>query len=219
MLKRHEVEILLRAGHRKTEVARLTGVSLCSVKRIAQEGPVVHVDEAVKRAKRQIGRPSAVANFRKQVVEILQEKPDLASLEILRRVRGAGYQGGKTALYALVASLRPEPAKPLVRFEGLPGEFSQHDFGQVEVEFVNGTSQRIHFFASRLKYSRFMRVNLVQDETVESLVRTLAEHLASWGGVPLQCVFDRPKTIALEWRKNGEVTEWREWVRSTTLAT
>jgi hypothetical protein len=28
MLKRHEVEILLKAGHRKTGVARLTGVSL-----------------------------------------------------------------------------------------------------------------------------------------------------------------------------------------------
>ena len=37
MLKRHEVEILLKAGHPKVEVARLTGVSLCSVKRIAQE--------------------------------------------------------------------------------------------------------------------------------------------------------------------------------------
>jgi hypothetical protein len=44
MLKRHEVEILLKAGHRKTEVAWLAGVSLCSVKRIAQEGPVVHVE-------------------------------------------------------------------------------------------------------------------------------------------------------------------------------
>jgi len=49
MLKRHEVEILLKAGHRKTEVARLTGVSLCSVKRIAQEGPVMHVDDAAER--------------------------------------------------------------------------------------------------------------------------------------------------------------------------
>ena len=28
MLKRHEVEILLKAGHPKTEVARLAGVSL-----------------------------------------------------------------------------------------------------------------------------------------------------------------------------------------------
>jgi transposase len=217
MLKRHEVEILLKAGHSKMEVARLAGVSLCSVKRIAQESPVVHVDDATERSKRQIGRPSTVANFRKQVVGILQETPDLASLEILRRVREAGYQGGKTALYALVASLRPKPAKPLVRFEGLPGEFSQHDFGEVEVEFLNGARQRIHFFASRLKYSRFLRVSLVRDETVESLVRTLAEHLASWGGRPLLCVFDRPKTIALKWRRNGEVTEWNPVFAYATL--
>jgi transposase len=146
MLKRHEVEILLRAGRRKTEVARLTGVSLCSVKRIAEESPVVHVDDARERAKRKIGRPSAVANFRKQVVEILQETPDLASLEILRRVRETGYPGGKTALYALVASLRSKPAKTLVRFDGLPEEFSQHDIGQVEVEFRDGASQRTILF-------------------------------------------------------------------------
>lgn len=178
MLKRHEVEILLKAGHSETERARLAGVSLCSVKRIAQESPVVHVDDAAERSQRPIGRPSTVANFRKQVVGILQETPELASLEILRRVREAGYPGGKTALYALVASLRPKLARPLVRFEGLPGESSQHDFGKVEVEFLHGARQRIHFFASRLKYSRFVRVSLVKDDTVESLVRTLTEHLA-----------------------------------------
>ena len=77
MLKRHEVEILLKAGHAKTEVARLSGVSLRSVKRIAEESPVVQVDDAVERTKRQIGRPSTVANFRKQVIEIVQETPDL----------------------------------------------------------------------------------------------------------------------------------------------
>ena len=217
MLKRHEVEILLKAGHGKAEVARLAGVSLCSVKRIAQEGPVVHVDDRVERAKRQMGRPSTVATFRKPIEEILREQPDLASLEILRRVREAGYRGGKSALYSLIASLRPKAAKPLVRFEGLPGEFSQHDFGQVDVEFLNGTRQRIHFFASRLKYSRWVRVSLVKDETVETLVRTLAEHLASWGGRPLLCVFDRPKTVALKWGKNGEVTEWNPAFAYATL--
>src|SRR6516165_2761541 len=217
MLKRHEVEVLLKAGHRKTEVARMSGVSLRSVKRIAEEEAVVHVDDEAGRNKRQIGRPSTVQNFRKQVLGILQETPDLASLEILRRVREAGYEGGKTALYDLVASLRPKPAKPLVRFEGLPGEFSQHDFGEVEVQFRNGTRQRIHFFASRLKYSRWVRISLVQDERVETLVRTLAEHLASWGGRPLLCVFDRPKTIALQWRKNGEVTQWNPVFAYATL--
>lgn len=164
---------------------------MCSVKRIAQEGAVVHVDDVKERAKRQIGRPSTVQNFRKQVVEILQQEPDLATLEILRRAREAGYEGGKTALNALVASLRPKSAKSLVRFEGLPGGFSQHDFGQVQVNFLSGSCQQIHFFASRLKYSRFMRVSLVKDETVETLVRTLAEHLASWGGRPLHVYLSR----------------------------
>src|SRR6516162_6217694 len=217
MLKRHEVVILLKAGHPKAEVARLSGVSLRSVNRIAEESPVLQVDDAVERAKRRIGRPRTVTSFRKAIVAILQQQPDLASLEILRRMREAGYQGGKTALYALVASLRPKRSEVLVRFEGLPGEFSQHDFGEVVVQFLDGTRQRIHFFVSRLKYSRVVRVSLVKDQTVETLVRTLAEHLAGWGGRPLLCVFDRPKTVALKWGKNGEVTEWNPVFAYATL--
>ena len=62
MLKRHEIEILLKAGHSKVEVARLSGASLRSVKRVAQEGPVMQVDEGLERAQRQIGRPSQVAS-------------------------------------------------------------------------------------------------------------------------------------------------------------
>jgi hypothetical protein len=46
MLKRHEVEILLKAGQAKTEVARLSGVSLRTGNRIAEERPVEHVDDA-----------------------------------------------------------------------------------------------------------------------------------------------------------------------------
>ena len=129
----------------------------------------------------------------------------------------AGYHGGKTALYELVASMCPQSAKPVVRFEGLPGEFSQHDFGQYNVKFVDGTFRRVHFFASRLKYSRYIRVSLVPDEAVESLVRTLAEHLHGWGGRPLLCVFDRPKTIALKWNRSGEVTEWNPVFAYATL--
>jgi hypothetical protein len=49
MLKRHEIEVLVKAGHAKIEVAGLAGVSLSSIKRIAEEASVVHVDEAADR--------------------------------------------------------------------------------------------------------------------------------------------------------------------------
>jgi len=208
MLKRHEVQVLLKAGHTRVESARLAGVSVSSVKRIAEEAVVQEVEDSAERARRGIGRPSQVERSRGFVEGVLRELPSLPSHEILRRAKLEGYHGGKSALYSLIASVRPRSLDPLVRFEGLPGEFSQHDFGQVDVEYLDGTIERVRFFASRLKYSRLMRVSLVKDETVETLVRNLADHLDSWGGAPLMCVFDRPKTVAIHWKKNGEVTEW-----------
>ena len=48
-------------------------------------------------------------------------------------------------------------------------------------------------------------------------LRSLAQHLESWGGAPLVCVFDRPKAVALKWRRNGEVTEWNPVFACATL--
>jgi len=52
------------------------------------------------------GRPSIVARYAPQVTQWLREYPDLSGVEILRRVRLAGYRGGKSALYELVKRLR-----------------------------------------------------------------------------------------------------------------
>ena len=168
MLKRHEIKVLLKAGHSQSEVAKLAGVSLRSVKRVVKEDDIERVDDAAERLERAIGRPSLVQDFRKRVTDLLEKEPGLLSVEVVRRMRLDGYIGQKSALYGLIASVRPKDQKPLVRFEGLPGEFSQHDFGQVDVEYLDGTIQRIRFFASRLKYSRTVRVSKVPDETAES---------------------------------------------------
>jgi len=217
MLKRHEIQVLRRAGHSQADVAKRVGVSEKTVGRIEEEPPVDHLDDQAERRKRRIGRPSKAEPYRKFVEDLLKEEPHLLSLEVLRRARGAGYDGRKSALYKLVRAVRPKKAKPVVRFEGLPGEFTQHDFGHVDVNFLDGTKQRIHFFASRLKYSRWVEVSIVPNEQVETLVRTLVDHFAAIGGIPLLAVFDRPKTIAISWRKNGEVTQWNPTFAAVTL--
>ena len=207
MLKRHEIQVLRRAGHSQTDVARLTGVSLGSVRRVEDEAEVTRIDAGQARA-RQVGRPSKAEPYRSFVMQTLATDPALLAVEIFRRAKLAGYPGGKSALYELVHGIRPQMPRPLVRFEGLPGEFSQHDFGQVDVRYLDGRTQRIHFFASRLKYSRWVEVTRVPDERVETLVRTLVDHFADMGGIPLLAVFDRPKTVALKWGRDGQVTEW-----------
>lgn len=210
MLKRHEIQVLRRAGHGQAEVAKLAKVSEDTVRRVEREAPIRSADDAAERRRRAIGRPSKAEPFRKLVAEILVKEPDLLSVEVLRRARLEGYTGGKSALYGLIASLRAPATRPVVRFEGLPGEFSQHDFGQVVVHYDGGGTAKVRFFASRLKYSRYVQVSLVPDERVESLARSLVDHFAAIGGVPLLAVFDRPKTVALKWGKDGEVTEWNQ---------
>jgi transposase len=208
MLKRHEIQVLRRAGHSQIEVATLAGVSRRSVQRVDTEATVTQIDAAREREVRGIGRPATAEPFRSVIAEILAQEPALLSVEILRRAKLKGYAGGKTALYTLISALRPRTIRPLVRFEGLAGEFTQHDFGHVEVRFLNGTEQRVHFFASRLKYSRWVEVSIVPDERTETLVRTFVDHFAAIGGVPLLAVFDRPKTVALKWTRDGQVTDW-----------
>lgn len=209
MLKRHEIQVLRRAGHSLEEVLKLAGVSQSSVQRVEAEPAVTTLDTAAERVRRGVGRPSKVNAFRALLAGELAKQPAVLGVELLRRARLAGYTGAKSPLYELIAAIRPrESVQPLVRFEGLPGEFSQHDFGEVDIEFGNGTGRRVHFFASRLKYSRWAQVSLVDDERVEALVRSLVDHFAAMGGVPLLAVFDRPKTVALAWRRDGVVTEW-----------
>jgi transposase len=191
------------ADHRAAQVA---GVSERTVRRVKAEPPV-SVETGPEL--RGVGRPSKVDAFQGLVKEILAEDPALPTVEILHRVREKGYSGGKSALYNVVAGLRSALAPtPLVRFEGLPGEFSQHDFGSLRIVYRGGRAERIHFFASRLKHSRWSHVVLVPDERVESLVRPLVGSFESFGGVPLVAVFDNPKTIVLG-RSGGKI-EWNQ---------
>ena len=47
-----------------------------------------------------------VAQYAPLVAQWLRDNADLSGAEILRRVRLAGYRGGKSALYELVRRLR-----------------------------------------------------------------------------------------------------------------
>jgi len=205
-MKRHEIQVLRRAGVTIRQIAEQAGVSPSTIKRIVRESAVEAVDDRQLTSKHGVGRPSKTEEFRNFADDLLEREPKLPTIELLHRARLAGYEGGKSAFYELVSELRANTVSPLVRFEGLPGEFSQHDFGEVDVRYLDGSQERIRFFASRLKYSRWSEIRLVPDERVESLVRSLLSSFEAWGGIPLVAVFDNPKTVVIG-RKQKKI-EW-----------
>jgi len=207
MVDRLRIQTLREAGRTLQEIADQVGVSTRAVQMIVREPGVTALTALPTPRSRGVGRPSLVEEVRAAVAALLAADPALPTVEVLHRARGLGYQGEKSALYALVASLRPpRSTAPMVRFEGVAGEFSQHDFGQVRVTYADGTIEKVSFFVSRLKHSRWSDVRVVPDEKVEALVRALLAGYESFGGVPLRSVFDNPKTIVLG-RTGGRI-EW-----------
>ena len=129
---------------------------------------------------------------------LLESQPTLPATEVLRLAREWGFEGGRSQTAALVKKLRPKPRKePIVRFDGLPGEYAQFDFGECVVPFASTGKERVQFFAGRLKFSRFMHVVLVRDQQAETLVRSLFECLIEFGGSPKEWVFDNPRTVRI----------------------
>jgi transposase len=135
---------------------------------------------------------------------LIAEDPQAPPLELLRQLREEGVTLGESTFYRVLRLEKEKlPYELMVRFEGVPGEFAQFDFGVADVRLLDGRTKRIHFAAYRLKHSRWISVVIVPDERVESLVRALLASFETSGGVPLRVVFDNPKTVVLSRDENG----------------
>ena len=121
VLKRHEIQVLRRAGHSLEEVVELAGVSQSSVQRVAAEPPVRTFDSLAERVRRGIGRPSKPRRSAHCSLPNWRGNPGCWGWSCCA---GRGWRATRAAgaLYELIAAIRPRKrAQPLVRFEGLPG--------------------------------------------------------------------------------------------------
>jgi hypothetical protein len=206
--RRHlEVRVLLRAGHARSEIARLTGLSLTTIRRIAREPKVDPDADDGGRKRRAVGRPTKAGLFRGAVAEDLRRNPDASSRALLLEAKKRGYTGGKSAMYGLIAQLREEIAVPNLESDSFPGALSEHELASAHAHFVGGGRTRVCFLASRLSYSRWLEVTIVPGWGVEPLLRALVDHFAAMGGVPLLSVLRIPKRVPLQ-TPSGEGAEW-----------
>lgn len=198
-MTRSHVHVLAESGRSHVDIAKQLHVSERSVRRILSEAPPTPAEVRADRRDEapKLGRPSkADEALVERVQKLLVDEPGLRATEVYRRAVGWGYAGKRSAMSELVRRLRPAPTPDLVvRFEGLPGEYGQFDFGEVVVVFADDRRERLHFFASRLKFSRLLHVELTPDQKSETVVRALVASFEAWGGAPREWVFDNPRTI------------------------
>lgn len=208
-MKRHQIQALREADVPVARTAALTGTSERTVVRVAAEDPLGDPREFDEARAKRMGRPSKLSEYEDYLRRLLEDEPEIQSIAVLERLRARGFDGGKSAVYAFVRKHRPKkPPAGVVRFEAVPGEFTQHDFGQVHVRYEDGSRELIRFFASQLRYSRMMRVRLVPDEKVETICHSVVDAYKYFGGMPLLGVFDNPRTIVTS--RSGDQVTWQE---------
>ncbi len=203
VMTRLKVHNMAEGGTSQADISTLTGVPVRSIQRIVVE-PAPTREEVIAGAQAgrpRLGRPRKADDAMVERIRLLLADPrnaNINAMEVLRRARDWGFRGGRSQMTELVKQLRPKMKKePVVLFEGLPGEYAQFDFGQVEVRFTATGTECIHFFGGRLKCSRYMHVVLVPDETSETVARSLIRCLSAFGGSTKEWVFDNPKTIRI----------------------
>ncbi len=198
-MARSTIRFLKQQGHFNTAIAHLVGCDRHTVSRI--------LGEPVTPPRRRRSRPMALEARRAELLSWVREGiPIRRMLELARQDPVTPYAGGASTFYRFVARLRAElaaGAAPVIRFEGLPGEYVQWDWGEARVSLQGERVKRV-FLAGRLKYSRLSAIRWRTQMDLETLLRAMLEIVEGWGGVPWAWVFDNMKTVTLGRDANGE---------------
>lgn len=203
-MARSTIKYLKKLGYSNAEIAKLVHNDPRTVARV--------LTEATDKAPAERERLSSVAVFQTHIEKWFDQNLQVKRmLELALQDPEHPYTGKPTAFYDYVRKLRQarqaSGRQMAVRFEGLPGEFVQIDWGEIrKLKFtaVGAEPQTWYFFCARLKYSRFMFVSFQKNMVEETLVRCLIASFNRFGGVPWVCTTDNMKTVVLRRDENNQ---------------
>jgi transposase len=196
-MERSTIYYLKQKGWSNSQIAKAVGCHRDTVRKVL----CVAVDYQPEPRQRE----SHVAVFDELIHGWLEQNLSVRRmLELARSHPEHPYQGGDTVFYDYVQPLRQartlQVAAVAVRYEGLPGELLQIDWGEVRrFPFTKPalSDQTRYFFAARLKYSRWMFVRFTQEMHEETLLRCIIACFVELEGVPWAVTSDNMKTITL----------------------
>jgi transposase len=192
-MERSTVKLLKKRGNSNAEIARKLGRNRETIGRVLAEP----TDKTYQR----VERGSLVDPFGEKIQQWIQEGiPVTIMLEKARKDIQNPYQGGRSIFYQRVKQIRKElkmtKQKATWRFEGLPGEYLQVDWGERrQFPFTQVPRETRYCFVARLKYSRWMYVEFCKDMRYETFIHCILRCFEKLGGIPWVLVFDNMKTV------------------------
>jgi transposase len=196
MLGREEwmdLQLLRREGHSIKAIARRTGLSRNTVRRMLRGGPPPE--------KRRTVRASGLDPFKDYLEGRLREV-SLSAVRLLEEIRPMGYTGSIDVLRRFLRTLRGERRRSerrTVRFETPPGRQMQADWAHCgRFETPAGSALAVYAFVAVLGFSRMLYVEFTRSMRLEALLACHLEAFRFFGGVPRELLYDNMKQVKLE---------------------
>ncbi len=194
-MERGTIHLLAKRGKSIRQIAEELARSPTTIARV--------LHEPVERQPASRHRHSQVDPYRSRIEQWVRDGLTAERmLELARADPEQPYPGGHSVWRDYVRRVRQELAHDQavadvpIRFEGLPAEYLQVDWGEVRgFPFTQQAPTTRYFLACRLKYSRWVWVRFTDNMRQETLFRGLVDCFLALDWVPWVLVFDNMKTV------------------------
>ena len=145
-------------------------------------------------------KPTKLDAYKRQVDLWLEEAP-YSAVRILEKLTDQGFDGKYSIVKEYVRGKKMDlDEKATVRFETMPGQQGQMDWGFFEDHLVpeNGQMKPLYCFLIILGYSRVRYIEFVTDMSTNTLIRCHANAFRYLGGYPEEILYDNMKQVVVK---------------------
>ena len=186
------IKSLKKQGLSKSEIARRLGCDRKTVSKLLSK-------EFYKKYERK-HMPSILDNFKNYIDSRLQNF-NLSSFKLFEEIKNKGYIGK----YGIVSSYVKKVKKTLhnkayIRFETMPGEQAQVDWGYYGLMYdrVLRKTIKVYFFLMTLGYSRATYVEFFKDQTIDSFLKGHNNAFKYFNGYTKDILYDNLKSVVIK---------------------
>lgn len=187
-----DIRALHQQGYTIKQIARELGLARNTVRKALREEHSPQYSHRTPRA-------SKLDPYKDYLRARLGQIPLISGVRLFEEIQTQGYTGACSILRDFLRPLRAQHAHDLtVRFETLPGQQAQVDWGSFGMLAEESLTSKLYGFVFVLGYSRAMYVEFTTSQAIESLLRCHLHAFEYLGGYPQELLYDNMKTVILE---------------------
>ena len=184
------IKSLVKQGYSVRHIARLTGLHRKTIDKYLNKG-VLPVYKKIQR--------QSILNPYHSLIEGWLSRQNYQASRIYGLLQAQGFKGSYDVVQRYVKTLKEQRDQvAYVRFETLPGQQAQVDFGDFVIECTDGKKLTIYCFMMVLGFSRKMYVEFIDCCTMAKFLKCHINAFEYLGGIPAEILYDNMKNVVIK---------------------